>query len=109
MPVGPARGIRDFCVLDDGEAFVVAEYDRDHMGDTGPQDICLYTMTEEGMTRRVLYQNAGYVIRLQYDATTRRLLAETGMEYYVKEMQAIANNAAGMQWDSGRRALVLEF
>lgn len=109
MSVGPARGIRDFCVLDDGEAFVVAEYDRDHMGDTGPQDICLYTMTEEGMTRRVLYQNAGYVIRLQYDATTRRLLAETGMEYYVKEMQAIANNAAGMQWDSGRRALVLEF
>ncbi len=109
IPIGAAKGIQDFCVLDDGEAFVVAEYDRDHTGYANPQDICLYTMSEEGMTRRVLYQNAGYVIRLQYDAVYRRLLAETGVEYYEKEMQAKAGGDTQLQWDSERRALVLEF
>lgn len=125
MPIGPTRGIRDFCVLDGGEAFVVAEYDRDHMGDTGPQDICLYTRTEAepgiaageetGMARRVLYQNAGYVIRLQYDPIYRRLLAETGIPYAVaseknaQESKGYAVTNQRLQWESGRRALILEF
>lgn len=109
MPIGPARGIRDFCVLDDGEAFVVAEYDRDHIGETGPQDICLYTMTEEGMARRVLYQNAGYVIRLQYDSVYRRILAETGVEFSTEEMIETIGGESITYWDENRRALVLEF
>lgn len=125
MPIGPTRGIRDFCVLDGGEAFVVAEYDRDHMGDTGPQDICLYTRLEAepgmdageeaGMTRRVLYQNAGYVIRLQYDPIYRRLLAETGVpnvtntEKNAQKTKGYAVTSERIQWESGRRALVLEF
>lgn len=122
MPIGPARGIQDFCVLDGGEAFVVAEYDRDHMGEMGPQDICLYTGpegdgtdTEEevAMTRRVLYQNAGYVIRLQYDPVYRRLLVETGIpdmtatEKYSQEKNYFSEYK--VRWESGRRALVLEF
>lgn len=123
MPIGPARGIRDFCVLDGGKAFVVAEYDRDHMGDMGPQDICLYTRPEEDdatdeeepvMTRRVLYQNAGYVIRLQYDPVYRRLLAETGVpDKITTEKYSEASTGyfseSRVQWESGRRALVLEF
>ncbi len=121
MLIGPSRGIQDFCVLDDGEAFVVAEYDRDHMGEMGPQDICLYTMTEEGgeaeepqMTRRVLYQNAGYVIRLQYDPVYRRLLAETGIPNLIeleKNAQELKNAGTyiSIEWESNRSALVLEF
>lgn len=123
MPIGPARGIRDFCVLDRGKAFVVAEYDRDHIGDMGPQDICLYTLSEEpsgddgeepAMTRRVLYQNAGYVIRLQYDPVYRRILAETGVPDMMtaeKNTQETKNyfSEPKVRWESGRRALVLEF
>lgn len=125
MPIGPAKGIRDFCVLDGGKAFVVAEYDLDHVGEMGPQDICLYTMeendgissdTEEmpNMTRRVLYQNAGYVIRLQYDPTYRRLLAETGipdLTAEIKNAQVSKNSESNyrLMWDPNRRALILEF
>lgn len=105
MPLEAAREIRDFCVLGDGEAFVTAEYDREYTGDKGGiwhQDICLYTMTEKGMARRVLYQDAGYVIRLQYDPVYQRLLAETADDYVQWSEDYI-------QCAENRRALVMEF
>ncbi len=66
------------------------------------------------MTRRVLYQNAGYVIRLQYDPVYRRLLAETGVpDKITTEKYSEASTGyfseSRVQWESGRRALVLEF
>lgn len=105
MPLETAREIRDFCVLGDGEAFVTAEYDREYTGDKEGiwhQDICLYTMTEKGVARRVLYQDAGYVIRLQYDPVYQRLLAETADDYVQRSEDYI-------QCAESRRALVLEF
>ena len=110
----PSRGLRDFCVLDGGQAYVTAEYDRDYAEGSGvyEQDICLYTRTEAGAARRVLYQNAGYVIRLQYDPVYRRILAETGEVYMVEKMeQEKESNKEGsyMQWDENRRILILEF
>ena len=78
-------------------------------------------MTEEGgeaeepqMTRRVLYQNAGYVIRLQYDPVYRRLLAETGIPNLIeleKNAQELKNAGTyiSIEWESNRSALVLEF
>lgn len=105
MPLEIHREIRDFCVLGNGEAFVTAEYDREYTGDKGGiwhQDICLYTMTEKGVARRVLYQDAGYVIRLQYDPVYQRLLAETADDYVQRSEDYI-------QCAESRRALVLEF
>lgn len=107
IPLESALGIQDFCVLGDGEAFVTAEYDREYTEDIWHQDICLYTMTEKGAARRVLYQDAGYVIRLQYDPVYQRLLAETGEVYELEEKNSGAD--AHIQWSENRRALVLEF
>ena len=107
VPSKTTMEIHEFCVLDGGEAFVTAEYDREYKDGILFQDICLYTRTEEGMTRRVLYQNAGYVIRLQYDPVYRRLLAETGEPYEAEE--ADSGKVAYVQWTESRRALVLEF
>ncbi len=106
IPLEPALGIGDFCVLEDGEAFVTAEYDREYT-DIWHQDICLYTLTEEGMTRRVLYQDAGCVIRLQYDPVYQRILAETGKADASDEINYGAD--AHIRWSEDRRALVLEF
>lgn len=106
------RYIRDFCVLDGGEAYVTAECNRDGTEEAGGavDDICLYTATDFGMTRRVLYQNAGSVIRLQYDPVYRRILAETGNAYLTEQNSNLENkNAVGIEWDEARRILVLEF
>ncbi len=112
LELEPYKGIWDFCVLDGGQAYITAEYDRNYAEGAGvyEQDICLYTVTESGAARRVLYQNAGCVIRLQYDPVYRRILAETGEPYTIEKMEEERKNEDSyIQWDENRKILVLEF
>ncbi|MCI8599604.1 MAG: hypothetical protein HFJ10_14380 [Lachnospiraceae bacterium] len=102
VPIEEINVVKDFLVLDKGEAFVTAEYSENQ----NRADICLYMNTENGYVRRVLYRDAGYVLRLQYDYTSHRLLAETG-HLSINEEYESANASATP--DIRRSILVLEF
>lgn len=105
VPMEELNMVKDFLVLDHGDAFVTAEYSDNQ----NRADICLYMNTENGYVRRILYRDAGYVIRLQYDSTNHRLLAETG-NLSIDEEEPESKNAEGFATpDVIRRILVLEF
>lgn len=105
VPMKKNLAVQDFCVLDEGKAFVTAEYDGGNMEGMLSQNICLYTATGGKMARRVLYQDAGHIVRFQYDPVYRRILAEIDKP---SDAEGI-NSDSYIQKFGNRRALMLEF